>query len=128
MKPFSQVRASALKENDLQVSKQSNNMEAFTEAKSPQPQRQTVRASAYSAQIQEAMRYDRLRSSEYPLVMSILDAVLEGYTEEAWQNKQQRVVKVLRQQLPEAGTTHADETDRYAQIVSRLKDFSLWPW
>jgi hypothetical protein len=103
-------------------------MEQFTETNTSQSQRQIVRASAYSARIQEAMRYDRLRSSEYPLVMTILDAVLQGYTEDRWQKEQQRTVKVLHQQLPEKGLAHADEENRYAQIASCLKDLSLWPW
>jgi len=91
-------------------------------------QRSNSRASAYSAHIQEAMRYDRLRSSEYSLVMTILHAVLQGYTEERWQEEQQRSLKVLQEQLPDPRAAHADEANRYAQTVSCLKDLQLWPW
>jgi len=114
--------------NNLQIRKNSNVMEPSTDTNTSLSQRQIVRASNYSARIQEAMRYDRLRSSEYPLVMTILDAVLQGYTEERWQDEQQRTLKVLRQQLPEKGMAHADEENRYAQTVGCLKDLSLWPW
>lgn len=103
-------------------------MEQFAETTESLSQRQLVRASDYSAHIQEVMRYDRLRSSEYLLVMTLLDAVLQGYTEDRWQEEQQRPIKVLRQQLPEKGSTHPDEANRYEQTVRRLKDLSLWPW
>jgi len=103
-------------------------VEQFTETNMSSPQRKFVRASDYSARIQEAMRYDRLRSSEYPLVMTIMDAILQGYSEERWQEEQQRVLKVLRQQAPEKGAAHADASDRYEQTVICLKDLLLWPW
>lgn len=128
MKTVSQMRVPFLKENELKVKKSSNGLEQFTDINPSRSQQQVGRASDYSARIQEAMRYDRLRSSEYPLVMTILDAVLQGYTEERWQVEQQRVLKVLRQQLPEQGIAHADEADRYEQRVSCLRDLSLWPW
>lgn len=86
------------------------------------------RASAYSAHIQEAMRYDRLHSSEYLLVMTILHAVLEGYTRERWQEEQQRSLKALEHQQPDPRTAHADEANRYEQIVRCLEDLLLWPW
>ena len=102
--------------------------EAFTETNEPVSQRSTSRASAYSAHIQEAMRYDRLHSSEYLLVMTILHAVLQGYTEERWQQEQQRSLQALQQQRPDPRATHADEVDAYEQTVCRLKDLLLWPW
>jgi hypothetical protein len=85
-------------------------------------------ASAYSASIQEAMRFDRLRSSDYQLVMTILHAVLQGYTQERWQEEQQRSLNALHQQRPDPRTSHADTEDRYEQTVSCLKDLRLWPW
>lgn len=85
-------------------------------------------ASAYSARIQEAMRFDRLRSSDYSLVMTILHAVLQGYTEEKWQAEQKRTVDSLRQQRPDPGVSHADAENRYEQTVGCLKDLLLWPW
>lgn len=102
--------------------------EAFTETNRPVSQRNAIRASAYSAHIQEAMRYDRLHSSEYCLVMTILHAVLQGYTEERWQKEQQRSLQVFQQQGPDPRTTHADEANGYEQTVCRLKDLLLWPW
>ena len=58
-------------------------------------QRRIGHASAYSARVQEAMRYDKLPSSDYSLVMTILNAVLQGYSEERWKEEQQRTVKAL---------------------------------
>jgi hypothetical protein len=103
-------------------------MEQFVETNTALPQRQMVRGNDYSARIQEAMRYDRLRSSEYSLVMTILDAVGRGYSEDRWQEGQQRTLQVLRQQTPEAGIAHIDAANRYEQTVDCLKDLSLWPW
>jgi hypothetical protein len=91
-------------------------------------QQRISRASAYSACIQEAMRFDRLRSSDYLLVMTILHAVLQGYTEEHWQEEQQRSLDVLCQQRPDPQMSHADEANRYEQTVSYFKDLLLWPW
>lgn len=91
-------------------------------------QRSMSSASAYSASIQEAMRFDRLRSSDYQLVMTILHAVLQGYTEERWQEEQQQPLNALRQQSTDPRINHADAVDRYEQTVSCLKDLRLWPW
>jgi phosphoglucomutase len=99
-----------------------------TETNESVSQRNTVRASAYSAHIQEAMRYDRLRSAEYLLVMTILHAVLQGYTQEQWQEEQQRPLQTLQQQQPDPQMGHADEVNRYEQTVRCLKDLLLWPW
>lgn len=102
--------------------------EPFTEISGHSAQQNRSSASVYSAHIQEAMRYDKLRSADYLLVMTILHAVLHGYTEEQWQDEQQRAVQGLRRQSPEEGRLHADATDRYEQTVHCLKDLSLWPW
>jgi hypothetical protein len=91
-------------------------------------QRNMSSASAYSAHIQEAMRYDKLRSADYVLVMTILHAVLQGYTEEQWQDEQQRALQTLRQQPPEKGRSNADAAYHYEQTVHYLKDLLLWPW
>ncbi len=91
-------------------------------------QRKISNANAYSAHVQEAMRYDKLRSAEYPIVMTILSAVSQGYTEERWKEEQQRTLQVLTHQPPDKGTSHADAANRYEQIVRCLNDLSLWPW
>jgi hypothetical protein len=85
-------------------------------------------ASAYSAHIQEAMRYDRLPSSHYALVMTILNAVVQGHTEEKWKEEQQQALKTLINQPTDPKTAHADLANLYEQTISRLKDLSLWPW
>lgn len=100
----------------------------FSEITEPTSQRRVGDAIIYSACVQEAMRYDKLSSSEYPLVMSILSAVLQGQTEEEWREKQQRSLKALTNQPPDKGSSHADATNRYEQTVLRLKDLTLWPW
>ena len=91
-------------------------------------QRRIGSATTYSACIQEAMRCNKLRSSEYPLVMSILNAVLQGQTEERWKEEQQRQLEVLIHQLPDKTISHADAANRYEQTVRYLKDLTLWPW
>jgi hypothetical protein len=85
-------------------------------------------ASAYSALVQEAMRYDKLRSVEYPIVMTILNAVSKGYAFEKWQEEQQRMVQAFTLQPPDNGIPHADAANRYEQLVGCLNDLSLWPW
>jgi hypothetical protein len=85
-------------------------------------------ASAYSARLQEAMRYDKLPSANYSLVMTILNAVAQGYTEEQWQEEQQQALKTLTDQHPDPKMSHADVANRYEQTISYLKDLSLWPW
>ena len=85
-------------------------------------------ASVYSAHLQEAMRYDKLPSADYALVMTLLNAVLHGYTEERWEEEQQRTVKALTNQPPDQKTSHADAANRYEQTIARLKDLTLWPW
>ena len=90
--------------------------------------RRIGRASTYSAHIQEAMRYDKLPSSYYSLVMTILNAVVQGYTEEKWKEGQQRAIKTLINQPTDPKATHADLANLYEQTISGLKDLSLWPW
>lgn len=102
--------------------------EPFSEISVHPPQRRFGSASAYSAHIQEAMRYDKLRSTDYALVMTILHAVLQGHTEEQWEVEQQRSLQALRQQPPEQRSSHADAANRYEQTVRRLQDLLLWPW
>jgi hypothetical protein len=100
----------------------------FSETPEQTYQRKIGNAMAYSARIQEAMRYDKLGSSDYHFVMTILRAVSEGYTEEQWKEEQQRTLKALTNQSPDKGTSHADAVNRYEQTVNRLKDLLLWPW
>lgn len=97
-------------------------------ADEPRSSRRMVDAAAYSARIQEAMRYNKLGSAEYPLAMNIMNAVLRGSTEEQWREEQQRSLKTLIERPPEKNIPHADEANRYDQIVSNLKDLKLWPW
>jgi len=85
-------------------------------------------AAAYSARIQEAMRYNRLRSSDYPLVMSIMHAVSQGFTEEQWKTEQQSIVRALREKPADQQIAHADAACRYEQMIAGIKDLALWPW
>ena len=91
-------------------------------------QRRISDASVYSARVQEAMRYDKLASSDYTLVMTLLDAVLQGYTQERWETGQQRLLKALADQPPDKSVTHAGAANRYEQVIECLKDLALWPW
>jgi hypothetical protein len=100
----------------------------FSETNEQPSQRRIGDASAYSSRVQEAMRYDKLPSSSYSLVMSILNAVSQGYTEERWKEEQQRTLKALTNQPPDERTSHADTANRYEQTVSCLRDLTLWPW
>jgi hypothetical protein len=99
-----------------------------SETNEPSSRRKISAAAAYSARVQETMRYNKLRSSEYPLVMTIMNAVSRGCSEEKWKEEQQRKVETLTQQPPDKGTAHADAANRYEQTVSCLKDLTLWPW
>ena len=84
--------------------------------------------AAYSARIQEAMRYDKLRSSDYPIVMTIMHAVSQGFTDEQWEKGQQKTVSILTKQPPDKKTPHADAANRYDQTIACFKDLLLWPW
>jgi endonuclease/exonuclease/phosphatase (EEP) superfamily protein YafD len=84
--------------------------------------------AAYSTRIQEAMRYDKLGSSDYLMVLTILRAIAQGWTEEQWKQEQQRTVSVLTKQPPDEQTPHADAANRYEQAIACFKDLVLWPW
>jgi hypothetical protein len=99
-----------------------------SEAREKTSPRKVQDASVYSSRVQEAMRYDKLSSSDYALVMTLLDAVLQGYTEERWKTEQQRILKVLTDQPPDQRVAYADAANRSEQVVGRLKDLTLWPW
>ena len=100
----------------------------FTETNEHTSQQRLGNASVYSACLQEAMRYNKLPSAEYPLVMTILNAVLQGYTEDKWKEVQQHTLKALANQPPDTRISHADTANRYEQMVCCLKDLMLWPW
>ncbi|HLG75210.1 MAG TPA: hypothetical protein VKX46_02275 [Ktedonobacteraceae bacterium] len=99
----------------------------FSETNKPY-QRKMADGNLYSAHIQEAMRQNKLPSADYGLVMTILHAVLQGYTREQWYEEQQKSLKLLASQPPDQKAQHADVANRYEQTVSRLKDLTLWPW
>ena len=82
----------------------------------------------YSASIQQAMRYDKLSSSDYRLAMTIMDAVSQGLTEEKWRQEHQGTVSILINQLPDEAASHVDVANRYEQIVACFKELLLWPW
>src|SRR5437660_2099845 len=78
--------------------------------------------AAYSAHIQEAMRYDKLRPSDYHIAMTIMHAISQGLTEEKWENEQQGAVKMLTNQPPDEKTPHTDAANRYEQTIDCFKD------
>jgi len=84
--------------------------------------------AAYSTRIQEAMRYDKLGSSDYLMVLTILRAIAQGWTEEQWKQEQHRTVNMLTKQPPDKQTPHSDAANRYEQTIACFKDFVLWPW
>jgi len=84
--------------------------------------------AAYSTRIQEAMRYDKLGSSDYLMVLTILRAIAQGWTEEQWKQEQHRTVSMLTKQPPDKQTPHSDAANRYEQTIACFKDFVLWPW
>src|SRR5581483_2746377 len=100
----------------------------FSETDERTPQRRIGDASAYYARVQEAMRYDKLSSSDYALVMTLLNVVSQGYPEERWKTEQQRTLKALTEQPPDKSVPHADAANRYEQTVRRLQGLMLWPW
>jgi type I site-specific restriction endonuclease len=105
-----------------------NTSEHFAETDKQTFKARVGAAAEYSASIQEAMRHNRLRSSDYPLVMSILRAITQGHSEEQWKKENQRALKTLINQPTEQTEPHADATDRYEQTASILKEINLWPW
>ena len=84
--------------------------------------------ATYSAHIQEAMRYDKLRPSDYHIVMTIMSALSRGLTEEKWENEQQSTVNALTNQPPDEKRPHIDTANRYEQTIACFKDQGLWPW
>jgi hypothetical protein len=102
--------------------------EQFSETDKQTPRTRVSAAADYSAHMLEAMRHNRLRSSDYPLVMSIMRAITQGHTEEQWKAENQRSLKVLIDQPTDKADPHADATDRYEQTAMILKDINLWPW
>lgn len=100
----------------------------FSETNEQPSPRRVSHASAYSAHLQEAMRYDKLPSVDYDLVMTLLNGVLHGYTLERWEEEQQRRVKALSSLPPDKKAAHDDAANRYEQTIARLKDLTLWPW
>ena len=99
-----------------------------TEENEQMPASRMTATAAYSARIQEAMRYEKLRSSDYPLVMSIMRAVSQGFTEEQWKTEQQSIVRALREKPADQQLAHADAACRYEQMIAGIKDLALWPW
>lgn len=99
-----------------------------TEEKEPILPGRRSATEAYSAHIQEAMRYVKLRTSDYPLAMSIMRAVSQGFTEEQWEAEQQSAVRALREKPVDKKLAHADAASRYEQTIAGLKDLALWPW
>jgi hypothetical protein len=85
-------------------------------------------AVSYSARIQEAMRYDKLGSSDYRLVMTILYAISQGWTEEKWKKEQHGTVSFLIDRPPDEVAPHVDAANRYEQMIACFKDLLLWPW
>lgn len=90
-------------------------------------QQRLGRAVAYSARVQEAMRYNRLHSSDYPLVMGVMRDISQGYTEKQWKEEQQRRIAA---RASKSGDIEAstDTSKPYEQLVERLKVLELWPW
>jgi hypothetical protein len=100
----------------------------FTGTNEQTPPHSLDSAVVYSARIQDVMRYNKLHSSDYPLVMTLLRAVAQRHTEERWQEEQERTLKTLANQPAYKGRPHADAANRYEQTVLTLQDLMLWPW
>jgi hypothetical protein len=90
----------------------------------PHPLSRMSDTTAYSAHIQEAMRYDKLGSLDYSMVLTILHAVAQGWTEEQWKQEQH----MLSQQPADKTGSYADASNRYEQARAYFKDLALWPW
>ena len=99
-----------------------------TEANEPRSAASMAATVAYSAHIQEAMRFDKLRPADYALAMSIMRAVSQGFTEKQWETEQQSAVRALQDRPPDKKGAHADAVDQYEQTITLLKDLVLWPW
>jgi len=102
--------------------------EQFSETDKQSPRLKVGDAAVYSGHMQEAMRHNRLRSSDYHLVMTIMRAITQGHTEEQWKEENQRALKALIDRPADQTEPHGDATNRYEQTVNMLKDLNLWPW
>lgn len=100
----------------------------FAEAPEPSSPKRMSEIVAYSARIQEAMRYDKLSSSDYRLVMTIRHAISQGLTEEQWKEVQHKTVNLLINQPADEAMPHAEAANRYEQMVASFKGLLLWPW
>jgi hypothetical protein len=100
----------------------------YAETGERSPQQRMHDAVVYSAHVQEAMRYNRLSTSGYALVMTILRAVSQGDTEEKWREEQQQKRKILHRPSVEKETLSVSTDDDYKQLVHSLKELTLWPW
>src|SRR5258708_6210383 len=84
-----------------------------------------VKTSIYAGYIQEAMRYNKLRSVEYSVVMTILRAISQGHTEEEWRQEQQKTLKTLIDRYPDHTTSaHSLRLVHLAQVAARQLQFS----
>lgn len=110
------------------ASKEKQMSNQLAEGDEPSSSKRMGKIMAYSARIQEAMRYDKLSSSDYRLVMTIMDALSQGLTEGKWRQEQHRTVSFLINQLPDEAASHVDVANRYEQMVACFKDLLLWPW
>jgi hypothetical protein len=99
-----------------------------SETREPHPSGRMSDTAAYSTRIQEAMRYDKLGSSDYLMAVTILRAIAQGWTEEQWKHEQYRTVSVLTHLPSDKTTPHADAANRYEQTIACFKDLVLWPW
>jgi hypothetical protein len=99
-----------------------------SETYEPHPLSKMSDTTAYSAHIQEAMRYDKLGSLDYSMALTILHAVAQGWTEEQWKQEQHRTVSMLSQQPTDKTSSYADAANRYEQTIAYFKDLALWPW
>lgn len=97
-------------------------------ANEPIPSSRMSDTATYSAHIQEAMRYNKLRPSEYHIAMTIMHAISHGLNEEKWENEQQNSVNMLTKQPTDEKATHSDVANRYEQTIAHFKDLALWPW
>ena len=102
--------------------------ERSNEENQQMPSIRMTATSAYSARIQEVMRYDKLSPSDYDIVMSIMRAVSHGYTEEKWKSEQQKTIKFLLEQPTDQKIANAEAANRFEQTITGLKGLVLWPW
>ena len=87
-----------------------------------------LKSADYAGHIQEAMRYNRLSSQEYNIVIALMRAVTQGQSQDEWEKELNRTVSVMKNQEPDQKLPHADEPNRYVQMIEHLRDIELWPW